>query len=395
MHNAPIEYLFLAAAILLILSLLASKLSGRIGVPALLLFLVVGMVAGSEGLGGIHFNDPYVAQILSIVALIFVLFSGALNTKWTHVKRVAWSGASLSTLAVVITATFVGLFTHYVLHAPILESLLFGAIISSTDAAAVFSILRSRRLHMRENVKTVIELESASNDPMAVLLTLTLIKIMTVPHVSAVRIGIMLFGQIVIGILIGWAMGKAIPWLINRFELEHNGLYPVLVIALVLLTYAVTTVIGGSGFLAVYLTGLFMATRPFKFKAELIDFHDGFTWLLQIIMFLTLGLLVYPSKLINMIWLDLAVAAFLILIARPASVFISLAFSKFKLREKAMISWVGLRGAVPIILATLPLMYNLPGAENIFNLVFFIVLTSILIQGTMILPVARWLKIRE
>lgn len=393
MEMGPLaEHVYLGISILLILGVYASTLSRRIGIPALILFLVIGMLAGSEGLGGIYFDNPYVAQLLGTGALAFILFSGALNTDWRNVKTVAAGAASLASLGVLITALIVSAFVYCALDFTITESLLLGAIVSSTDAAAVFSILRSKNICLKKEVQSVIEVESASNDPMAILLVLIFMQILTVESTTVLDLLNLLFSQIVLGAALGWMMGHLIPKMMNNASLEYEGLYPVLMIGLMLLTYAATATLNGNGFLAIYLAGLLVGRSQFTHKKELLHFHEGLAWLMQIVMFITLGLLVFPSKLINVIWIDLAIAFFLILIARPVSVFISLHFSQFNLRDKLMISWVGLRGAVPIILATYPLMANLSKANAIFNLVFFIVITSVLIQGTLLPFVVKLLN---
>jgi len=389
------EHVLFGTSILFILAVFASNLSRRIGVPALILFLIIGMLAGSEGLGGIHFDNPYLAQLLGTGALAFILFSGALNTDWQHVKPIARSAASLASLGVVATALLVSLFVYYTLHFSIAESLLFGAIVSSTDAAAVFSILRSKNIHLKQNVQTVIEVESASNDPMAIFLVLIFMQILTTQNTTFLGLLHLLFAQVIIGIAMGYMMGYLIPKVINKTSLEYEGLYPVLMVGLVLLTYSATATLKGNGFLAIYLAGLLTGRSSFAHKKELNHFHESLTWLMQIAMFITLGLLVFPSKLINVLWIDLIIALFLIFVARPSSVFISLQFSRFSIRDKLMISWVGLRGAVPIILATYPLMANLPKANAIFNLVFFIVLTSVLIQGALLPFIARFLNLEQ
>ena len=395
MRHVPVEQIFLWISILLIISLGASKLSGKIGIPALLLFLGIGMLAGSAGFGGIYFNNPYIAQLIGVAALIFILFSGAINTNWNNVKKVYLSGTSLSTIGVFVTALLVSVFVYYLLNLSFIESLLLGAIVSSTDAAAVFSVLRSNKTNIDENLQTVIELESASNDPMAVLFTISLIRILTVANTTYLDLLQIIFTQISIGLILGWIMGSISPWIINKIKLEQDGLYSVLVISLVLFTYSITTTMNGNGFLAVYLTGLLMGRVRFNHKKKLIHFSDSITWLMQIAMFLVLGLLVFPSQLVGVIWIDIIIAFFLIIVARPISVFISLMFSQFNMREKLMISWVGLRGAVPIILATFPLIADVPNAKGIFNLVFFIVITSVLIQGTLISFMAHILKLKK
>jgi len=388
-----IEYLLTAAAALLLVSIIASKASDKLGIPALLLFLIVGMLAGSECPGGIHFDDPYLAQFLGVVALSFILFSGGLDTNWRSVRPVLKSGIALSSIGVLATALLVGWFSVSLLGFTLFEGLLLGAIISSTDAAAVFSVLRSKKVSLRGNLKPLLELESGSNDPMAVMLTIGFVGLLLNPTRSPLGMIPMILQQIALGTAVGYAMGKGMVFLLNRIRLEYSGLYPVLSLSLVLLTYGTTATIGGNGFLAVYISGLLMGNQNFIHKTSLKRFHDGLAWLMQISMFLTLGLLVFPSQLMHVILTGLLVSLFLMLIARPAGVFLTLINSGMSFREKTMVSWVGLRGAVPIILATFPLLAGVPRAETIFNIVFFIVLTSALFQGSTIPLVARWLKV--
>jgi len=390
-----IEVLILVSSILLLLSILASKASDKIGVPALLLFLIVGMLAGSEGPGGIEFDNPWLAQSLGVTALSFILFAGGLDTDWSSIRPVLWKGLSLSTLGVLITALLVGCFATFVLEFSLLEGLLLGAIVSSTDAAAVFAVLRSRNVSLKEQLKRLLELESGSNDPMAVLLTIGLISLLINPTESVLDLVPMFIQQIALGALMGYAIGRGIILVVNYSRLQYEGLYPALTLALVLFTYGATASLGGNGFLAVYIAGLVTGNSNFIHKKSLMRFHDGLAWLMQITMFLSLGLLVFPSHLVPVIGVGMLVSLFLIFVARPASIFLTLLFAKINIREKTMISWVGLRGAVPIILATFPLVSGVSQAEMIFNLVFFIVLTSALIQGTSIPLVARLLRVDE
>ncbi|HUF16751.1 MAG TPA: potassium/proton antiporter [Thermoanaerobaculia bacterium] len=385
----------IAAAVLLLISVLASKASSRFGVPALLVFLAIGMLAGSEGPGGIYYNDVGAAQSIGILALAFILFSGGLDTRWKEVRPVLGAGFSLATLGVVISALLVGAFIHYVFGLPLLEGVLLGAIISSTDAAAVFSVLRSRSIRLRSRLTPLIELESGSNDPMAVFLTTALIHRLLNPGSPFLSFVGEFVIQMSIGTLAGLLIGRLAIWVINHVRLEHDGLYPVLSIATVLLTYGATDALGGNGFLAVYLAGLVLGNHRFIHRASLLRFHDGVAWLMQITMFLALGLLVYPSNLIPVAGMGLSIALALTFIARPVSVFIATAFSKFTARERLMISWAGLRGAVPIILATFPLMAQLPNGVLIFNAVFFTVLVSVVLQGSSIPLVSRWLGVAE
>lgn len=383
----------IAAAVLMLVSVIASKASSRFGVPALLIFLLIGMLAGSEGPGGIYFNDVAVAQSLGVLALAFILFSGGLDTRWKEVRPVLAAGVSLATLGVAASAVIVGAILHYVFDIPLLEGVLVGAIISSTDAAAVFSVLRSKNVHLKPNLKPLIELESGSNDPMAVFLTVAVIERLLHPGSPLFSFFVDFILQMSVGSVAGFVLGKLAIFSINRIRLDYDGLYPVLTIATVLITYGATDLVGGNGFLAVYVAGLVMGNHRFIHRASLLRFHDGVAWLMQIAMFLALGLLVYPSRLLPVAGLGLTIAVALTLVARPVSVFIATIFTTLSMRERAMVSWAGLRGAVPIILATFPLMAQLPNGPLIFNVVFFTVLVSVVVQGSTIPQVAKLLKV--
>jgi len=390
-----IDIIFLTIAILLLLSIFASKASVRLGIPALLLFLLIGMLAGSEGIGEIPFDDPRMAQSLGVVALSFILFSGGVDTSWSKVRTTLRHAMALSTLGVFITAFLVGGFAYFFLNFTLYEGLLLGAIVSSTDAAATFAVLRSRSVGLRGQIEPLLELESGSNDPMAVFLTLGIISLLNDPTASIVSLIPTLLLQMILGVVFGYGIGKLTTFVINRIRLEYDGLYPVLTLSIVLLTYGITEFVGGNGFLAVYITGLVLGNSDFIHRRSLMRFHDGLAWLMQITMFLVLGLLVFPSQLVSVIGVGLLVSVVLMFVARPLSVQLLLLFSKMNFREKTMISWVGLRGAVPIILATFPLLAGIPKANEIFNLVFFVVLTSVLLQGTTLPQVARWLGVVE
>lgn len=390
-----IELLFVALAVFLLLAILGSKAATKTGVPVLLLFLLLGMLAGSDGLGGIQFDNPWLAQSVGVVALAFILFSGGLDTPWQDVRPVLKQGLALSTLGVTLTALCVGWFAATFLGFTLPEGILLGAIIASTDAAAVFSVLNSKSVRLKGRLKELLELESGSNDPMAVFLTVGMLQLIANPGQSPLTLIPMFILQMGLGALIGYGVGRGAVWLINRLRLEYDGLYPVLSFALVLVTYGATALVGGNGFLAVYLAGLVMAQQEFVHKRSLVQFHDGLAWLMQIIMFVTLGLQVYPSRLPDVALAGLYVAVFLILFARPLSVFLALAPTKLNLREKVFVSWVGLRGAAPIVLATFPVLAGVAKADTIFHLVFFIVLTSVLLQGTLIIPAAKWLKVYD
>lgn len=353
------------------------------------------MLSGSEGIGGIYFDDPWTAQFLGSVALAYILFSGGLDTRWSDVKKVVKPAITLATLGVLITALLLGYFVHLTLKIPILESLLLGAIVSSTDAAAVFSILRNRAVRLQGEIEPLLEFESGSNDPMAVLLTIGLTGMITNGNQSAFELIPFFVIQMSLGVAIGLLSGRFFAWLINRMNLKIEGLYTVFTIAIVLLIYGFTNTLNGNGFLAVYLAGLVLGNKNFIHKRTLRKFHDGLAWLMQILMFLTLGLLVFPSEIVPVTGIGLLISVFLILVARPVSVMISLIKTDFNFKEKLMISWVGLRGAVPIILATFPLLAGVRNADLIFNIVFFVVITSSLIQGTTLSIMSKWLQVQN
>lgn len=387
-----IDNIILIGSILLFVSLVASRQT-RFGIPVLLLFLLVGMLAGSDGPGGISFYDPKIAKFIGAVALSFILFSGGLETKWNDIKPVLWQGVTLSTLGVVITAATIGTLVYLFTDFTLLEGLLLGSIVSSTDAAAVFSILRSKSIGLKGNLRPLLELESGSNDPMAFVLMIIFTYLLTNPEASYLTLIPMFFKQMILGAASGYVMGIVIHKIINWIKLEFEGLYSVLLITLVLFTFSFTEFIGGNAFLAVYISACILGNRDFIHKKSLIKHFDGQSWLMQIIMFITLGLLVFPKQILPHMGIGILVSFLLILVARPLSVFISLAFFRIDFRKKLFVSWVGLRGAVPIVLAIYPLTAGIEKANVIFNLVFFISVTSILVQGTTIPIVARLLKL--
>lgn len=389
-----IDRVLLVVAVLLLVSVFASKASGRLGVPALVLFLAIGMLAGSDGVGGIYFNDPFVAQFVGTVALIFILFAGGLDTDWRYVRPVLKPAVLLATLGVFISAGILGLFAWQVLGFSLLEGMLLGAIVSSTDAAAVFTAMRARSTKLKGAVEPLLELESGSNDPMAIFLTMSLTMLIMTPDASALSLVPSFVWQMGAGAALGLAFGWLAVQIINNVRLHVDGLYIALSITGMLGAYAATSLLGGNGFLAVYVAGIYMNQQNYVHKRSLIRMHDGMAWLMQIAMFLTLGLLVFPSQLPAVAGPAIAAALVLMFVARPIAVFVCLAFSRFTWREKLLVSWVGLRGSVPIILATFPLLAGVPKAETIFNHVFFIVVVSVLLQGTSITLVARWLGLQ-
>jgi potassium/hydrogen antiporter len=386
-----VELVVLVAAVLLVVSIAASAASNRLGVPALVLFLLIGMLAGSDGPGGIAFSDPWLAQAVGVVALVFILYSGGLDTEWRRIRTVLGSGLALANLGVLASTLLVGGFATLVLGFGPLEGMLLGAIVSSTDAAAVFSVMRTRGVNLRGDLEPLIELESGTNDPIAVFLTIGITSLLIEPGASLLGLVPQFVVQMALGTLGGLVFGRANAWLLNRIRLPQAGLYSVFSLGLALLTYGMAFLIGGNGFLAVYVAGVVVGNRNVLHKRSLLQFHEGVAWLMQIAMFLALGLFVFPSQLAPVALNGVLLALFVTLVARPLSVILALAFSRFRLAEKLMVAWAGLRGAVPIVLATYPMLAGVPEAGTIFHLIFFAVLASVLLQGTTIGLVARFL----
>jgi cell volume regulation protein A len=391
--NITFENILLIGSVLLGISVLVGKTSFRLGVPTLILFVVVGMLAGSEGFGGINFNDPAITRFIGIVALNVILFSGGLETRWEVTKPVFWHGLTLSTVGVFLTAVSVGVFVWAITDFTFFEGLLLGSIVSSTDAAAVFSILRARNLGLKKNIRATLELESGSNDPMAYFLTIAVMGLILSGEQSVLSIIPLFLKQMVIGTAIGLLTGKLGKELINRISLDYVGLYPVMVIALMFFTFSITDFLGGNGFLAIYLSAVYLGNQYLIHKKTIMQVFDGLAWLMQIVLFLTLGLLVFPSQIIPILGTGLLVSAFLMFVARPFSVFVCLLPFRLKMKTITFISWVGLRGAVPIVFATYPLLAGIGKSQMIFNLVFFISLTSVLLQGTMLRFFAKRLHV--
>lgn len=351
------------------------------------------MLAGSEGPGKIFFDDARLAQTIGIIALIFILFSSGLDTKWRYVRPVVRPAVMLSTVGVLLTALITGFAAVLILKVSVITGFIIGAIISSTDAAAVFALLRSRHVNLRAPLRPLLELESGSNDPMAIFLTIALLQLSTVPQTKITWIILFFVLQMSIGAMVGFISGKIVVFTLNRLRLFYEGLYPVFCLASLALTYAVAALFKGSGFLAVYIAGIVIGNSYIVQKRSLLRFFDGFAWFGQITMFLFLGLLISPSHLVPIIIPGLLISAILMFIARPLGVFVSLHFGRFNWREKLLVAWVGLRGAVPIILATYPLIAGIDNADLIFNIIFFIVFTSAALQGWSLPLVARVLKV--
>ncbi len=388
-----IENILLIGSLLLFISIIIGKTSSRFGVPTLLLFLTIGMMAGSDGIAGIKFNNPQIAQFIGIVSLNFILFSGGLDTNWKSVKPIVREGVVLSTLGVLLTAVTLGFFVYWVTDFTIYESMLLGSIVSSTDAAAVFSILRSKSIALRANLRPTLELESGSNDPMAYVLTISFLTLVINQDLELISIVPMFLIQMILGGIAGFGFGLLSKYIINNIKLGYEGLYPVLVIALMFITFSATDSLGGNGFLAIYICAVYLGNQDLIHKKTILKMYDGLAWLMQIVLFLTLGLLVFPSQVMPVIGVGMLISLFLIFVARPVAVFISLIPFKMRMRRRFFISWVGLKGAVPIVFATYPLIAGIEKANMMFNIVFFISVTSVLLQGTTLSLVAKWLKV--
>lgn len=395
------ENILLVGSILIFSSILISKTGYRFGIPTLLLFLVVGMAFGCDGLG-VEFDNVKDAQFIGMVALSIILFSGGMDTRFSDIKPVLAQGIMLSTVGVLITTLLTGGFIFYLsgwtnvdIQLPLLTCMLLAATMSSTDSASVFNLLRSQNMNLKHNLRPTLELESGSNDPMAYMLTIVLIQLIgTGVDFSLVEILSNLLMQFFFGGVIGFAMGKFGIWLINKINLSTGSLYPILMLCIVFITFTVTDQVNGNGYLAVYITGVIIGNSKMAYRKEITTFMNGMTWLSQIVMFLALGLLVNPHELPSVALISILIAIFMIFIARPATVFAcTMPIKGIPAKAKLFMSWVGLRGAVPIIFSTYPVVAGIEGSGQIFNIVFFITLLSLIIQGMTITPMAKKLKL--
>lgn len=388
------SHAILVSGTLFLISILATAITPRLGVPLLLVFLIVGLLAGEDGPGGIQFTDYQTANLAGTAALAIILFDGGLRTPMSNFRVGLRPALTLATFGVLVTAGVVGVLASWLFDLSTAEGLLIGAIVGSTDAAAVFSLLSTRAVRLNQRISSALEIESGTNDPMAVMLTIGLVNYLMAPaDWGLLEIARLLAVQVIFGITIGYAGGYLLIRTVNQVRLA-DSLYPLLAMFGGLLIYGVTATLGGSGFLAVYLAGLMLGNQPVQAFASIKRFHDGIAWLSQIGMFLVLGLLATPSRMVEVAGPALLVAAALIFVARPVAVFLSLLPFHFPLREQLYMAWVGLRGAVPMVLATFPLLAGLPNATLFFDVAFFIVLVSLIVQGWTVAPVARLLDLQ-
>ncbi|WP_163537942.1 potassium/proton antiporter [Gracilibacillus sp. YIM 98692] len=385
------DQFILLAAIVLTVSVLVTKFSNRLGVPSLILFILLGMLIGSDGLGFIYFDNARIAHLIGMVALVIILFEGGIQTKWKTIRPVIGSSLTLATLGVLITSGLVGIVAKQVFDISWLEAMLLGSIVGSTDAAAVFAVLKGKNI--KDKLESTLEAESGTNDPMAVFLTISFIQLLTIENLSIAGLVFNFLWQMGIGAVLGYAFGQLAVASINRINLDSSGLYPLIALAFALITYSFSAIIGASGLLAVYIAALVIGNAELTYRHSILQFNEGFGWMAQITMFIILGLFVFPSTLFttSIIWKGLVVSGVLIFIARPVAVFLSLIFFRYQIKEKMFLSWAGLRGAVPIVLSLFPVLLNLDNSQLYFNVVFFVVILSALVQGSTITVIAKYL----
>lgn len=386
-HIMSIETMIFLFTSMLLMGVLATKFSTRLGLPSLVLFLLVGMGMNQF----VFFENVEITQLIGIMALIIILFEGGTQTKWSQIKPIIGSASILATFGVLITSAIAGLAAMYILNFSLLEGMLFGAIVGSTDAAAVFSVLGNKNI--KRKLTSTLEAESGSNDPMAVFLTVAFIEIIQIPDSSIWTAVGSFFLQMGLGLILGVALGKLTVLIINHIKLDTAGLYPVLALAMASLTYILTDSIGGSGLLAVYVMAVVVGNNDLLYRFTILRFNEGFAWMMQILMFILLGLLVFPGQLLEIFWQGIALSIILMFVARPIAVFLSLIFMKYNLKEQVFVSWAGLKGAVPIVLATYPIIAGIESSQLIFNAVFFVVLISALVQGSSLSWLAEKLKL--
>ena len=384
--------LMIISSLVLLISITSSKVLYKFGVPILLIFIALGMLFGSDGIVGIQFSDYELTQELSSIALVIIMFFGGFGTNWSMAKPSAVQSILMSTVGVIITATLTGLFSHIVLKTTLLEGLLIGAVVASTDAASVFAILRSQKLNLKGSLAPLLEVESGSNDPIAYMATLSILLLMDNKGISTLFP--IVIKQIVFGLLVGTLLARFTILVIKKLKFEIKGFYPIFILAIAILSYSLSESLGGNGYLSVYMSGIIIGnSSQLPYKKSLFQFFDCISWIMQIVLFFMLGLLSFPSKLIDIVGISVSISIFMILVARPVSTFITLHPFKYSLKEKIFISWVGLRGAASIVFAIYATTYRVNMKYDIFHIVFFVALFSVSLQGSLLPKVAQKLDL--
>lgn len=384
--------LMIIASLVLLISITSSKVLYKFGVPILLIFIALGMLFGSDGIVGIYFSDYELTKEISSIALVIIMFFGGFGTNWSMAKPSAVPSILMSTLGVIITAALTGLFSHFALGTTLLEGLLIGAVVASTDAASVFAILRSQKLNLKGSLAPLLEVESGSNDPFAYMATLSILLLMDNQGISTLFP--IVVKQIIFGLLVGSLLAKFTIIFIKRLKFEIKGFYPIFVLAIAILSYSLSEYLGGNGYLSVYMSGIILGNSShLPYKKSLFQFFDCISWIMQIVLFFMLGLLSFPSKIFNIIGISVSISLFMILIARPVSTFVTLFPFKYSFKEKLFISWVGLRGAASIVFAIYATTYGVDMKYDIFHIVFFVALFSVSIQGSLLPKVATKLNL--
>lgn len=384
--------LMIISSLVLLISITSSKVLYKFGVPILLIFIVLGMLFGSDGIIGIQFSDYELTKELSSIALVVIMFFGGFGTNWSMAKPSAVQSILMSTVGVIITATLTGLFSHIVLKTTLLEGLLIGAVVASTDAASVFAILRSQKLNLKGSLAPLLEVESGSNDPVAYMATLSILLLMDNQGISTLFP--IVIKQIIFGLLVGTLLAKFTTLAIKKLKFEIKGFYAIFILAIAILSYSLSEILGGNGYLSVYMSGIIIGnSSQLPYRKSLFQFFDCISWIMQIVLFFMLGLLSFPSKLINIIGISVSISLFMIIVARPVATFITLHPFKYSIKEKLFISWVGLRGAASIVFAIYATTYGVNMKYDIFHIVFFVALFSVSIQGSLLPKVAQKLDL--
>lgn len=383
--------LMIICGLVLLICITSSKVLYKFGVPMLLIFIILGMLFGSDGVVGIYFDNYKLTRELCSFGLVFIMFYGGFGTNWKEAKVVARESILMSTFGVIITSGLTGLFCYFVLKTSLLEGMLIGSIVGSTDAASVFSILRSQKLNLKGEIASILEVESGSNDPIAYMLTLIVLTLMNNGGISSIVP--IVISQITFGLLIGVILSKITVYIMRNANFEVDGFYTIFITAIAILSYALSEWVGGNGYLSVYIAGIIIGNSKIPHKRSLVHFFDGVSWIMQIMLFFVLGLLAFPSELPSVIGSSILISVFMIIIARPIATFGVLSWFKIPFKQQLFVSWVGLRGAASIVFAIYAITSGIPLENDIFHIIFFIALLSVAIQGTLIPKVARKLDL--